>query len=92
MLTVWRKAFGGPKCGTSICFPPDQEHLPVSYTDKGDDVRTYRVGDSLMDWTGTLLGHYYVGDDGLAHWLDLPKSVRGLYTKWGQADGEDDGN
>lgn len=85
----WLRAFGGPVDGGSVYFPAGEEHLPVSCMSKSDPVSMYRVGSSLMDWRGILIGHY-VRDENRATFLDLPRSVRGFYTTWNQ-DG-DDGN
>lgn len=91
-LTVWRKCFGGPKCGSSVPFPPDEPYLPVSRDSRRDDCDLYRVGSHLGDWSGELVGHYWFSEEsGRAEFLELAPQVRGLYTRF-QADGDDDGN
>lgn len=90
-LTVWVRCFGGPKCGVSIEFPPDEPYLPVSCRRRSDHVDLWRVGRSLGDWDGELIGHYWISThSGRAEFLELPHKVKGLYTRWNQADGETD--
>lgn len=91
MLTVWRKLWGGPKCGSSVPFPPNEPYLPVSRDSRRDDCDLYRVGEYLHDWSGELVGHYFYNDaTGRAEFMDLPEKVKGLYTRYDpQADGED---
>ena len=95
-LTVWKRCFGGPCCGRSFPFSPDEPFLPVSYDYPRQDVLEWRVGKALHDWEGTLAGHYYLDIDkydGIerAKFLPLPESVKGLYTRYNpQADGDED--
>lgn len=72
--------------GQMIAFPPEHQCLPVSERRMGRDTIFYRVGHSLMDWDGRLLGHY-VCDEGRATFEDIPRILRSFY----QADGEDGG-
>ena len=89
MALMWRRAWGGPMDGQMIAFPPEHQCLPVSERRMGRDTIFYRVGHSLMDWDGRLLGHYVLDDDGMrATFDDIPRSLRSYYT---QSDG-DDGN
>lgn len=92
-LTVLRTAWGGPKCGEKIACPAGEEYLPVSRRSLDDPPEKHRVGRSLLDWSGTLVGHYRVDPvGGPACFLDLPPSAKGIYTKLDpQADGEDGG-
>lgn len=92
-LTVWRTCFGGPCCGRSFEFTESEPFLPVSRDSRKQDVLLYRVGLTLHDWTGELLGHYHhnpVTDR--AEFLPVPDRVRDYYIERWQADGEDDGN
>lgn len=93
-LMAWRVLFGGPKCGATVPFPDDEPFLPVSRDSRKDDVDLYRIGQSLHDWTGELVGHYWLSDKtDRTEFLPLPDSVRGLYTKFrhtDQADGDED--
>ena len=88
MVTIWRKLWAGPKCGASVPFPPGEPFLPVSRDGRKDDCDLYRVGAYLHDWTGELVGHYHFREDtGRAEFMELSPQVRGLYTRWNQADG-----
>jgi hypothetical protein len=85
----WYSLWGGPCCGRIVELTEKEPYLPVSFLDRKDDVLLWRVGKFLGDWEGELAGHYYLADTGRAEFMPLPDSVRGLYTKYSQADGED---